>query len=200
LLQLKTTNPGLAVRIEQAIARGRRFLEVHQQTDGSWLPLWFGNQYHTSEQNPVYGTAKVLTMCHELGWGKTEMARRGARFLADVQHGSGGWGPVSVKPSKTSKKLEVDATCSVEETALALEALLPLAKVDETFSDTLSLGLGWLIDAVEGGLYLEPAPIGFYFAKLWYHERLYPQIFATRTLQLACRASGAASFAVSAVC
>jgi hypothetical protein len=27
-----------------------------------------------------------------------------------------------------------------------------------------------------------PWPIGFYFAKLWYHERLYPLIFTTAAL------------------
>ncbi len=27
-----------------------------------------------------------------------------------------------------------------------------------------------------------PWPIGFYFAKLWYHEQLYPLIFATAAL------------------
>lgn len=28
----------------------------------------------------------------------------------------------------------------------------------------------------------EPAPIGFYFAKLWYYERLYPLIFTVGAL------------------
>jgi hypothetical protein len=31
-----------------------------QRADGSWVPLWFGNQDHPAEENPVYGTAKVL--------------------------------------------------------------------------------------------------------------------------------------------
>ena len=39
---------------------GRRFLINHQQSDGSWLPLWFGNQDREDESNPIYGTAKVL--------------------------------------------------------------------------------------------------------------------------------------------
>ncbi|MDP6504909.1 MAG: hypothetical protein QF886_14920, partial [Planctomycetota bacterium] len=28
----------------------------------------------------------------------------------------------------------------------------------------------------------EPAPIGFYFAKLWYYEKLYPIIFSIAAL------------------
>jgi hypothetical protein len=34
---------------------------------------------------------------------------------------------------------------------------------------------------------LDPAPIGFYFAKLWYFERLYPLIFAVSCLRRAVR-------------
>ena len=37
-----------------AIERGFRYLEKEQGADGSWLPLWFGNQDHPREENPVY--------------------------------------------------------------------------------------------------------------------------------------------------
>ena len=30
---------------------------------------------------------------------------------------------------------------------------------------------------VENGTFREPTPIGFYFARLWYFERLYPLIY-----------------------
>ena len=33
----------------------------------------------------------------------------------------------------------------------------------------------------------EPSPIGFYFAKLWYFERLYPLIFTVAALGRAAR-------------
>ena len=56
-------------------------------------------------------------------------------------------------------------------------------------------GLAWLVQQVEAGGLYQPTPIGFYFAKLWYFEKLYPIIFtvaalgrARRTLS-ACRAS-----------
>ena len=38
---------------------------------------------------------------------------------------------------------------------------------------------------VEDGRYREPAPIGFYFAKLWYFEALYPLIFTVAALRKA---------------
>ena len=35
---------------------------------------------------------------------------------------------------------------------------------------------------VEDGTFTEPSPIGFYFAKLWYFEKLYPIIFTVAAL------------------
>jgi hypothetical protein len=47
--------------------------------------------------------------------------------------------------------------------------------------------LGWLLDAVKGERHMECSPIGFYFAKLWYYERLYPLVFAASALGIAHR-------------
>ena len=43
-------------------------------------------------------------------------------------------------------------------------------------------GIEFLLRAVEEGRHRVPWPIGFYFAKLWYHERLYPLIFTVGAL------------------
>jgi squalene-hopene/tetraprenyl-beta-curcumene cyclase len=43
-------------------------------------------------------------------------------------------------------------------------------------------GTEWLCAAVERGNWREPSPIGFYFAKLWYYERLYPLIWTVGAL------------------
>src|SRR5437870_5333629 len=47
----------------------------------------------------------------------------------------------------------------------------------------ISRGTAWLLERVENGSWTEPAPIGFYFAKLWYYERLYPLIFTVGALE-----------------
>jgi squalene-hopene/tetraprenyl-beta-curcumene cyclase len=47
-------------RIQRAVDRGFRYLSDVQRADGSWLPLWFGNQQHEGQANPVLGTALVL--------------------------------------------------------------------------------------------------------------------------------------------
>jgi squalene-hopene/tetraprenyl-beta-curcumene cyclase len=162
------------------------------------------------------------------------------RWLVEHQNPDGGWGAGLGTPS------------SVEETALALEALLGASGPDssplplgeggrrpgegsqaydastqmlarsshdsvQTATQTASpfdriphpgplpegegigqtairsaiaAGLSWLIARVEDGRYREPAPIGFYFAKLWYFERLYPLIFTVAALRQAVRMSG----------
>jgi squalene-hopene/tetraprenyl-beta-curcumene cyclase len=46
----------------------------------------------------------------------------------------------------------------------------------------LERGARWLVERVESGAWREPSPIGFYFAKLWYYERLYPLIFTVGAL------------------
>jgi squalene-hopene/tetraprenyl-beta-curcumene cyclase len=43
-------------------------------------------------------------------------------------------------------------------------------------------GALWLSARVEAGTVEQPSPIGFYFAKLWYFEALYPIIFAVSGL------------------
>ena len=48
--------------------------------------------------------------------------------------------------------------------------------------EALDRGIQWLVTQVEVDRHREFAPIGFYFAKLWYYERLYPLIFAASAL------------------
>ena len=192
-LQQVKKDLGLEERIEQALNAGAQYLRGQQQPDGSWLPLWFGNQHHPAEANPVYGTAKVLMMCSELGWHETEMARRGVIWLVKAQLASGGWGTVLDRPAQRSANDVIELASSVEETALAVDALLPYARRNSKYSPPLQQAVSWLSEAVLEGRHLEPAPIGFYFAKLWYYEQLYPLIFATRALGAACRAAGGLS-------
>jgi len=53
---------------------------------------------------------------------------------------------------------------------------------DTATQTAIDRGAAWLVSAVEQERWRAPEPIGFYFAKLWYHERLYPLIFATAAL------------------
>jgi squalene-hopene/tetraprenyl-beta-curcumene cyclase len=184
-------------RLTAAIEAGFSYLEQEQRNDGSFVPLWFGNQHHPEGHNLVYGTARVVTMCAELGKLDCDMAQRGAAWLLGVQHANGGWGPPRSSPATSLSNIyrpnaaraedALAGLCSVEETSLAIEALLPLADTNQLYARAVQNGLIWLVDAVEQGRLCQPAPIGFYFAKLWYHERLYPLVFATSALNRAVR-------------
>jgi squalene-hopene/tetraprenyl-beta-curcumene cyclase len=160
-------------RIENATARGLAFLVRQQRGDGSWVPLWFGSQDHPEEENPVYGTARVLLAYRDLDRMGSREAQRGLMWLIDQQNADGGWGG--------SKLADVPSKSCLEETALSVEALAADLQVARR---PLQAGVNWLADAVAIGQW-ECAPIGFYFAKLWYYERLYPLSFTVSALRQA---------------
>ncbi len=149
--------------------RIRRHLDAGQSESGPWLPLWFGNQHAPNDENPTYGTARVLAAYRDEGRLDTTAARRGLMWLRNAQNDDGGWGSGPGTPS------------SVEETALAVEILC----ADPASRPVALRGLTWLMDRVEDGMWREPTPIGFYFARLWYFERLYPLIFTVAALRAA---------------
>jgi squalene-hopene/tetraprenyl-beta-curcumene cyclase len=161
-------------RLESLHDGGHGYLALHQRPDGSWLPLWFGNQHAPDEENPTYGTARVLAAYRDLALMTREQAQRGIAWLLSVQNADGGWGGAAKTPS------------SIEETALAVEVLLDAGPQAKSAVDR---GLAWLIRRIEVGGFSQPTPIGFYFAKLWYFEKLYPIIFSVAALGRARRYS-----------
>ncbi len=74
----------------------------------------------------------------------------------------------------------------MEETAVALEALLSAA-ASPPAQAVIKSGLQWLVQAVEENRHVEAAPIGFYFARLWYYEKLYPLVFTVSAFREAVR-------------
>jgi squalene-hopene/tetraprenyl-beta-curcumene cyclase len=170
------------------IDSGSSFLEGSQRPDGSWLPLWFGNQYAPNDENPTYGTARVLAAYRDLDMMDSEPVRRGVGWLLDAQNSDGGWGGAK------------DVRSSVEETALAVEVIVDLATPARSVSEggqnssltlrvgvAVNRGLEYLVQQVETGGLDNPTPIGFYFAKLGYFEKLYPIIFTVAALGRALR-------------
>ena len=155
-------------RAGKSIAAALDYLKQSRNPDGSWTPLWFGNEQADSAENRTYGTAQVVKSLvpwehQERG---SELIQSGTAWLMSAQNPDGGWGGM---PGVQS---------SIEETALAVSAL---SKVMPAKSEVIDRGVKYLVDAVNNDR-LDPAPIGLYFAKLWYSEKLYPLIFTVEAL------------------
>lgn len=180
--------PALHPRLDRAVEQGIAYLLKQQQPDGSWAPLWFGNQFAADETNRTYGTSRVLialltiprpTAAPQLHQGPTwPDVDAAAKWLAGTQNEDGGFGSGPSTPS------------SIEETALALEALAlyygqPSLRSRTEESEVVSLftrALHWWNESTRQGSHFPANPIGFYFAKLWYYERLYPIVYSLSAL------------------
>ncbi|XZE51970.1 prenyltransferase/squalene oxidase repeat-containing protein [Planctomycetaceae bacterium SH139] len=258
----------------RAVRRGWRFLARSQRPDGSFLPLWFGNQDNPDDENPVYGTGRILLTAAAVGHEtrgaeakfREQILERAVGYLVDHQNADGGWGggpsraasfarreivrnfdmEYVAKPNDVSSVEESRGSeSSVEETAIAVEGLaiwllsqqaanpaqelamgsgagmtrpevvenglfggvagaLPAKIGTEVGGNLITAGAAgcraaiirtavtggaeFLCQAVRQSKHHDPWPIGFYFAKLWYHERLYPTVFTTAALGAAERA------------
>ncbi len=201
-------------KLQRAIQRGFAFLAQQQQSDGSWRPLWFGNQDQPEDQNPYYGTGRVLLAYAEVGDSAGEQRIAAAcQFLLEHQNRDGGWGGgESLTGWLAGRGLPTEDACgativsSIEETAVVCEALAAIlhshqnfaclsgfhkqspttpgseGKIEASLREAVLRGAEFLRQAIESGRSGEAWPIGFYFAKLWYHESLYPAVFATAAL------------------
>jgi len=156
--------------------RALAYLARCQEKDGSWIPLWFGNEHAPLEQNRTYGTANVVSsLCDETLRSQhavESMVQTARNWLTQNQNTDGGWGGAAHTPS------------SIEETALALDALARFRaeRSDRSIDAALARGIGWLLRSTNRGTTFRASPIGLYFAKLWYSEELYPLIFTVAAL------------------
>jgi len=168
--------PSILRKLNRHACRAIRFLEKEQRSDGSWLPLWFGNQSTIDKSNPVYGTGRVMTYLRDATNCKTlgnELRKRierlliaAGQYILHQQNEDGSWGG----------QKGIDGT--IEETALAICSLLH----DNNSMD--NRGFEWLEhEFTNHGL--TPHPIGLYFATLWYYEKIYPLVFYLEALRRA---------------
>ena len=163
-------DPALKKKCIRSMDRMLNWMNKEQAADGSWYPLWFGDQDAKDERSPVYGTAitteYLLEIDHPLS---KEMASRGAKYLIATQNSDGGWGGAKNVPSKVT---------------LTSKALSALAKLnDKTDIHVLTKAFDYLYLKYDNNELLNPEPIGLYFSRLWYSEELYNITFALRAIK-----------------
>ena len=168
----------MADRTEQSARRMLKYLVACQQTDGSWAPLWFGNQHSGSKQaNRIYGTAQTviaLKAVRDEGYAEVgAYLEYACEWLARIQQGDGSWGSD-----------ETGRPASIEETALAVRALIAGGNMVAA-----ERGMAWLLKETQIGTYFPPAPIGLYFAVLFYSETMYPLVWTLTALGAWLRAT-----------
>jgi squalene-hopene/tetraprenyl-beta-curcumene cyclase len=157
--------------VDRSLRRAASYLARARRPDGSWVPLWFGNEAAPGEENPVYGTARVLPALALVQ--ASESLATGRAWLMAAQNADGGWGGA---PGVAS---------SLEETSLAVASLSSSRRRAEDDGGAVARGVRWIVDATDGGRTAPPSPIGLYFARLWYYEQLYPLVFSVDALRAA---------------
>ncbi len=157
-------------KLKKSTSKSIHYLLRTQNRDGSWNPLWFGNENQKDHQNLVYGTSKVLEGLFQARQTTDIIVmpaiEAGMKFLCSSQNSDGGWGAGKDLPS------------TIEETSIALAAVC-LFSENEVFAEKGAL---WLVKHLESNKKYYATPIGLYFESLWYYEKLYPVIFSLKAL------------------
>ena len=156
-------------RCQKSISRLIAWMERHQAADGSWTPLWFGDQDAENELSPVYGTATAVEyLTHSSNPATRPLIAKGIEYLLSAQNEDGGWGGAKGVRSKVT---------------LTSRALSALASVENPDMESIERGFDYLHEMWQADKFYREEPIGLYFARLWYSERMYNMVFTLIALK-----------------
>jgi prenyltransferase beta subunit len=168
-LWMNDLNPELRSKCDKSMRRMLNWMLKEQASDGSWTPLWFGDQNAKDELAPVYGTAITIEYLSGIQNPLAQqMAAKGVAYLISIQNTDGGWGGAENVPSK------------ITFTARALSALSCCKTIKE---DILHQAFNFLFLKYQKGRLLQSEAIGLYFSRLWYSEDMYNITFVLTALK-----------------
>lgn len=149
-------------KAEKSFDRLLGWLGKNQDVQNGWTPLWFGDQDAADEHAPVYGTATAIDYLMATGNAKAhKLAEHQLGFLLRSQNSDGGWGG------------NLGVRSKVTYTSRVLAALSWFPEHQEVKEHAWDFMYGRY---KEGHLYDEE-PIGLYFSRLWYSEKMYNLTF-----------------------
>ena len=96
--------PALRRRVLRAKQRIVRYLRRVQRPDGSFVPLWFGDQTNPAKEAPAYGSAVVLS---HLDGADLPFLEKTRDYLRSVRGADGLWGTVCVS-ARCAAALKLD--------------------------------------------------------------------------------------------
>lgn len=160
-------------RCRKSITRMKSWLDKTMTDEGSWNPLWFGDQDATNvkgqrskvEANPVYGAATIIDYMKTAGITLTLDAKD---FLLKCQNPDGGWGGNCDVPSKVT---------------LTAKAIGALRHFQPETDEAIRRAVDYLYTRYESNTLYSREPIGLYFSRLWYSEDLYNSIYILTALR-----------------
>ena len=156
-------------RCQKSISRLIAWMARHQADDGSWTPLWFGDQDAENELSPVYGTATAVEyLTHSSNPATRPLIAKGIEYLLSAQNDDGGWGGAKGVSSKVT---------------LTARALSALASVERPSMEAIERGFAYMYEMWQAEELYREEPIGLYFARLWYSERMYNMVFTLIALK-----------------
>ena len=168
-LWLPSLSGSLKQNCEKSLSRLFDWLEKEQEKQGSWNPLWFGDQDSPDGSNRVYGVATLIDYLCSSGHPRADrLAERSVGFLLAAQNEDGGWGGERNVPSKVT---------------LSAKALSALSFYPSASEKHIARGIDYLYRHYEAGTLCRREPVGLYFSKLWYSEDLYNLTFILTALE-----------------
>ncbi|MFM2378527.1 MAG: squalene-hopene-cyclase [Cyanobacteriota bacterium] len=157
---------------ENRVKKALDYLEIEQETDGSWFGRW-GVNY-------IYGTSGALSALAFLEPNQyRQQLQKGANWLSSCQNVDGGWGETCFSYNNPKFKGQGNSTAS--QTAWALIGLLAVGKVTGNYQrEVIEKGVNYLlVTQKENGTWDEDyfTGTGFpchFYLKYYFYQQYFP--------------------------
>ena len=170
----------LQAKCSESISRLLQWMKKAQASDGSWTPLWFGDQDAGDEKSPVYGTAVAVEyLSHSKNHLAKDITAKGVEFLLSVQNTDGGWGGAKEIQSKVTLTARALSALAVQ----SCKFQNPEPETPSKLETSMKRAFDFLYHKYKAEELYRPEPIGLYFSRLWYSEELYNITFVLNALK-----------------